>query len=51
MTVSLEDVAMLFSLPLGVVAMVAIDVPNTWRLDFLIRFTNVPRNDHAPQPY
>jgi hypothetical protein len=29
MTVSLEDVAMLFSLPLGVVAMVAIDVPNT----------------------
>jgi hypothetical protein len=51
MTVSLEDVAMLFSLPLGVVAIVAIDVPNTWRLDFLIRFTNVPRNDHAPQPY
>jgi hypothetical protein len=51
MTVSLKDVAMLFSLPLGVVAMVAIDVPNTWRLDFLIRFTNVPRNDHAPQPY
>jgi hypothetical protein len=51
MTTSLKDVAILFGLLLGGVAMGAIDVHNTWRLDFLARFTNVPRNDRVPQPY
>jgi hypothetical protein len=48
MTVRLEDVAMLFGLPFWGVVMGAINVPNTWRVDFLAQFVNVPRNDRVP---
>jgi hypothetical protein len=51
MTLSLEDPAMFGGLPCVGQAMGPIDIPATWQADFLARFTNVPRNDHAPVSY
>jgi hypothetical protein len=43
MTLSPKDAAMLGGLPCAGEAM--------WQADFLARFANVPRNDHAPALY
>jgi hypothetical protein len=51
MTLSLEDATMLGGLSCDGEAMGPIDIPATWQADFLSRFANVPRNDHAPAPY
>jgi hypothetical protein len=51
MTLNLEDAAMLGGLPCAGQAMGPIDIPATWQAEFLARFANVPRNDHAPAPY
>jgi hypothetical protein len=51
MTLSLVDTAMLGGLPCARQAMGPIDIPVTWQADFLARFANIPRNDHAPAPY
>jgi hypothetical protein len=51
MTLSLEDAAMLGGLPCAGEAMGPIDIPATWKADFLAWFANVPRNDRAPAPH
>jgi hypothetical protein len=51
MTLSLEDAAMLGELLCAGEAMGPINIPAAWLTDFLTRFVNVPRNDHAPEPY
>jgi hypothetical protein len=51
MTLSLGDTVMLGGLPCAGQAMGLIDIPATWQADFLARFANVPRNDHAPASY
>ena len=48
---TLEDVALLAGLPCCGIAMGPIDIPVTWREDFLARFANVPRNARVPFPY
>ncbi|KAM0876718.1 hypothetical protein ACQ4PT_035983 [Festuca glaucescens] len=48
MTVTLQDVALLFGLPCAGQAMGARDVGNGWRDEFLARFA---KNDRAPAPY
>jgi hypothetical protein len=42
---------MLGGLPCAGQVMGSIDIPATWLADFLARFANVPRNDHAPALY
>jgi hypothetical protein len=51
MTLSLEDAAMLGGLSCAGQAMGPIDIPATWHANFLARFANVPRNDHASASY
>jgi hypothetical protein len=51
MTLSLEHAAMLGGLSCARQAMGPIDIPETWQAEFLARFANGPRNDHAPAPY
>jgi hypothetical protein len=51
MALSLEDVVFLGGLPCDGEAMGPIDNPATWHTDFLAQFTNVPRNDRAPQSH
>jgi hypothetical protein len=51
MTLSLEDAAMLGGLSCAGEVMGTIDIPATWQADFLARFANVPRNNHAPVSY
>jgi hypothetical protein len=51
MTLILEDATMLGGLPYAGEVMGPIFIPATWHADFLARFANVPRNDHAPAPY
>jgi hypothetical protein len=50
MTISLEDVALLFGLPYVGEAMGATDLPESWRQDIFVRFVPVVRNNHAPGP-
>jgi hypothetical protein len=51
MTLSLVDAAMLGGLSCAGAVMGPIDIPATWHADFLSRFANVPRNNHAPALY
>jgi hypothetical protein len=51
MTLSLEDVAMLGGVSCAGQVMGPIDIPATWKADFLARFANVPRNDRVSAPY
>jgi hypothetical protein len=44
MAVSLEDMAMFFGLPLGLLRR-GLWTSNTWRLGFLTWFANFPQND------
>jgi hypothetical protein len=47
MTVTLQDMSLLMGLLCAGESLRAAE----WHTEFLARFANVPRNDHAPAPY
>jgi hypothetical protein len=51
MTVTLQDTSLLMGLPCEGEPLGLEDISTEWRMKFLARFANVPRNDRAPTPY
>jgi hypothetical protein len=51
MTMTLQDTLLLMGLPCEGEPLRAADISADWRMEFLARFANVPRNDRAPAPY
>jgi hypothetical protein len=47
MTVTLQDTSLLMGLPCEGELLRAADITAEWHMEFLARFTNVPRNDRA----
>jgi hypothetical protein len=51
MTVTLQGTSLLMGLPCEGEPLRAANISANWRMEFLTRFANVPRNDRAPTPY
>jgi hypothetical protein len=50
MTVTLQDISLLMGLFCEVEPLRPADISTKCRTEFLARFTNISRNDHAPAP-
>jgi hypothetical protein len=48
MTVTLQDTSLLMGLPCTVELLGPEDISIEWRMEFLARFANIPRNDRTP---
>jgi non-ribosomal peptide synthetase component F len=50
MTMTLQDTSLLMGLPCAGEPVRVVDISVEWSTEFLARFANVLRNDHAPVP-